>query len=72
MTENFPRMAPSTRHSRVQRIPGLQTASASDARVDTPGSSIGSIPDPITSDGPSFFSIHCSNLCELSSTLLFC
>ena len=69
MTVHSPRMAPSTRHQGVLRIPGLQTASAGVVRVDTPGSSIRSTPDHNTRDRPSSFTIHFSNIRGLSSNL---
>ena len=62
-----PRMAPSPRHSGVQRISGHIHDSTVPVRVGTHGSSNGPTHDPTPEDRLSSFSIHYTNIRGLNS-----
>ena len=62
MPSSPPRMAPSPRHSGVQRISGQIPDSTAQVRVGTCGSSNGPTHDPTPHDRLSSFSIHYTNI----------
>ena len=67
MPSRPPRMAPSPRHSGVQRISGQIPDSIAQVRVSTCGNSNGPTHDPTPQDRLSSFSIHYTNIRGLNS-----
>ena len=67
MPSRPPRMAPSPRHSGVQRISGQIPGSTAQVRVGTRSNSNGPTHDPTPQDRLSSFSIHYTNICGINS-----